>query len=220
VSLRTRFPAGDVAELRVLQQRVRSLLDPTALAPGWHHDVVDPERVVETFDLWVRDGFRLRLHHHVGPAGVACVMWGFRGDAEEPTDWDAHSGAHLPPPPASALDNPLEAVAGAPGAWSFLCASVLARELAALGATGAFAGWTKQTLVDETLPPVAPQAWRQDAPDDPRPLVIEDNNGTTVRFLTHRPDPARVYRHEDRYPGDDLDAHARQVLLAAEDGSA
>lgn len=197
MSLRTRFPASDVAELRAMQTRARSLLDPAGLEPGWNEDRVDVERVVEAFDLWVRDGYTLRVRHHVGPEGIRCLVDGVR-DPDLP------------------LDNPLEAVAGEPGAWPFLCASVLARELAALGTTGAHARWTKHVVCDGSLPTLPPEAWRHDPPDDARPLVIEDNNGTTVRFLTVRTDPTRVYRQDDRYPGDDFDAHARQILWAAE----
>jgi len=220
VSLKTYFPAGDVRELTRFQAKARDRVDTTGLDVGWHHEILPADPTVEAFDLWIRDGFGIQVHHHVSRDGVACVSWGLAHSLEVDVDWDRWSGSNPPPTPLGVLPNAMEAVAGEPGAWPYLCASVVARELDELGTTGAFQNWSKHHLCDGTPPPGTERAdfWRIDPPSDLRPLVIEDNNGVTVRFFTRRDDPARLYLHEDRYARDDYDAARRDRLVGTAGG--
>ncbi|NNM32104.1 MAG: hypothetical protein HKO53_03520 [Gemmatimonadetes bacterium] len=214
MSLRTVFPPRDVAELMRMRTRAQERARlPSGLSPGWHSDLVDPVQVIEAFDLWLRDDVHARTHHHVSTEGVRGVVWVCSGRLDpsvEPPPW---SGREDPPRPANWVE-PMEAVGFAPGAWSFLCASVLVRELDELGHTGAFARWSKRELCDGSLPvPVGIDFWDADPPADLRPEVIEDSIGTTVRFHTFRRDPLVVYRHEDRFTEDDLAASSRERIV-------
>jgi hypothetical protein len=100
-----------------------------------------------------------------------------------------------------------EALDGDGTPWSYLCASVLRRELetalgVALEAAAALGAppWSVQTLVDSEPPGTAGWSWRGACPTDWRLLVMEDTRRVLVRFMTTAP-PAgpAVLLHEDWY---------------------
>jgi len=108
--------------------------------------------------------------------------------------------------PSERYDDPFELVDGEPGGWTYLCASILRRELHELGRTGAHAHWSSHRLcaeLDARLDPAIPE--------DLRAEVIEDNTRVTVRF--HSLHGGSLFLHEDRYRAEGFEHLSRDRVI-------
>ena len=140
-------------------------------------------------------------------------------DAEfpEPQDCPRLRGVflELPKPPA-ALDDFMDAVDGNGSAWSYICASILAREPAEFGVMWHGCDWDTHTILGANpwnrpkekeesdtgrpMGPVSEWLWKYRPPKAWSPRVDERDNAVVVTFLTYSGlGQAAIYRYIDTY---------------------
>lgn len=133
----------------------------------------------------------------------------------DPEECPRLQGAFLgPPKPSLALDNVMGAIDGDGTPWSYTCASVLARELAAFGSMWHGCVWSTHRIHDadpwggnhqdrkgDMMGPIAPAAdwdWVQPGPIDWRQQDVQDGDRHTVTVLTCSGLPQEgISRHTD-----------------------
>lgn len=219
----TRFPAVAINRLR---QRAREIAATGQESPArGSRQPVDPMEVVAVFPpLRVREGFVLRAVP-VGDGRVA----GLRVRAL-PLD---------PAGPPSALDDFMAAVCGDGSPWSYLCASVLARELSALGADQPRGSWRThvilgsdpwgaagdpdgRSMLGAASAPAAEWRWvrPRPLPGDWQPRVVEQGRSVTVELVTWSTlGGEAIYRSSDWFERGDYRFLAKQAVVATGRGS-
>jgi hypothetical protein len=189
---------GDINRLRRRAQRAAS--QPSSLPEGWSISPVDPMGVLAVFStLRIKPGFTLRAYQFIDGGNGNGVVWAMPSNAPFPPP-DACprvEGAFLrPPKPADALDDAMQAISGDGSPFSYLSASVLARELGEFGAQWHGISWGRQRIIDRTPPnrlsgstmwpePGASGSrwtWREPVSREWRPQIDHTGDGVTVRF--------------------------------------
>jgi hypothetical protein len=207
-----RFEPQQVADVRARAEQARQM-KPVERGP-WQHAPVDPARVVAAFApaLRLRAGVRLHAYARQDGLGGGGRTFAFPAGVRPP---DPESclvdGVPAPPGAIAELRSCLE---GDGSPWSYLCASLCARELWETGALWHAQDWTHHVLVMEeppgcsdprlkaltTIPvggppPFVPQTplaggWFLSAkstgwPSDWRPEVIEEGERIEVRMCLY-----------------------------------
>jgi hypothetical protein len=141
-------------------------------------------------------------------------------DFPDPADCPRLEDAFLEPPkPPLALDNVMDAIDGDGSPWSYMCASILARELAEFGAMWHGCSWSTHTVLDANpwesakgkkksdvgrwLTPLSEWKWSHRPPETWNPSVVDGDDEAVVRFYTYSElGQETIYRHTDTYqPG-------------------
>ncbi len=139
------FPVTTVNRLRRRAEKARAIeLD--ELVGGWQLCPVDPMELLAMFKpLRIKAGFVLRAYVYRSGSDANGVVWALPKDAplpevhtDENTPWEqamfAMFGRIDQPRPPGALDDVMQAIEGDGSPWSFVCASLFAREAAEFGA--------------------------------------------------------------------------------------
>ena len=147
----TTFP---LTKLQRLRKRAATLARPSRDGPeGWSKSNVDPMKVLAVFkeSLWIKDGLILRAYQfRDGMGNGNGVVWAMPVDADcpEPSECRRQRDRFLQPPkPPAALADMMKAIDGDGSPWSYLCASLLARELAEFGAMWHGCGWSEHAIL-------------------------------------------------------------------------
>ena len=219
------FELSAVADLRRRSAGATELSPP--LTEGWSRDAPDPERLLAVFDaLWLRDGYRLRAYQYVAGGNGNAVVYALPADApiREPDECGSGSVSPVPgvvlatPRPPEALDDLMEAIEGDRSPWSYLCASLFAREAQELGALWHGRSWSDtavlgadpwgenpnatppQTDYDRPGTPRSEWQWTAAEPEEWRPQVRLGEDGIEVSFVTFAAiGRESLWRHVDRY---------------------
>lgn len=215
------FRAKKIAELR---QRIRKAArPPEECTEGWSKSIVDPMVVLAVCKpLYIKEGFVLRAYQYREDGNGNGFVWAMPLDAEfpEPQECPRLQGVFLEPPkPPAALDDFMDAIDGDRSPWSYMCASILAYELAEFGVMWHGCHWDTHTVLganpwntvkgevesDTGRPtgPVSKWTWMERPPRGWSPRVSEDEYGTVVTFFTFSGlGQEAIYRHTDTYkPG-------------------
>ena len=202
----TTFPLID---LQSLHKTAATLAKPSRDTPtGWSKSTVDPMAVLAVFEsLWIKDGFVLRAYQYSDTDGHGIVL-AMPADAEFP-----EPNPRPPLNPLDTLDDVMEAIDGDHSPQSYLCTSLLCRELREFGAIWHRCDWgthtilgenpfkTKKRVLGETHS-CDPRGWKwhEPEPTEWRPLVTEEKNDFSVTFFTYSGlGQNTVYRHEDTF---------------------
>ena len=121
--------------------------------------------------LWIKDGYILRAYQFREGGNGNGVVWAMPVDAEfpEPDKCPRVKDAFLEPPkPPAALDDVMKAIDGDGSPWSYLCASLLCRELSEFGAMWHGCSWDTHAILGENpfrakegnTPNCDPAAWK------------------------------------------------------------
>lgn len=107
-----------------------------------------------------------------------------------------------PSPPSMALGNIAEVIIGDRTPWSYLCASILVRELFEVGAFGHGTHWAAFHVLDE--PPETsdgqPWQWQGTKPESWSPVVNVNETSVKVEFFTYCGlGSERITHHQDIY---------------------
>ena len=231
---RETFSLADVQLLRSRARQAATL--PNDVPEGWSKSTIDPMAVLAVFDsLWIKPGYQLRAFQFRERSNGNGFVWAMPAEADlpEPRECPRVSGVHFlnPHKPPAALDDVMEAVQGDGSPWSYLCASLLARELGEFGAVWHGCDWSLHTILGENplqYPANSGGRYRLGPPDEwtwlePTPrlwqpqvavrgisffgrsarLPLLGGRKVEVTFFTFSElDVEAIYRHIDRYlPG-------------------
>lgn len=228
----TYFPIDKVVEVRDAAESARGH-GARGTAPGWEESKLDPMRVVEVFDpLRVKPGFKLISYQRSGSLGIGGngFVWaipeyqGYPGLGQCVTVNPPKVGFLSPkeldqetPRPPEALDYAMDAIEGDGAPWSYLCASILARELAEFGAWWHGQDWTTHRILggDPWSFPAPKEGkcfrdmprtdesewhWLETKPAEWRPRVSEEGDQVTVTFYSVTGHGwERIVLHQDGY---------------------
>jgi len=212
------FPAKKIAQLRRRASTAAEL--PDEVPEGWSKSAIDPMAVLALFKpLRIKDGYVLRAYQFRSGGNGNGFVWAMPVDAEfpDPEECPRQKGVFLAPPkPPLALDNVMDAIDGDGSPWSYMCASILARELAEFGAMWHGCDWNTHRILDanpwednedtqtdgvtEEMPPTAEREWIQPKPTHWKPQVVSEGEQVIVTFLTYSGlGQEAIYQHRDVY---------------------
>jgi hypothetical protein len=168
--------------------------------------------------LWIKDGYILRAYQFRDDGNGNGVVWAMPVDAPFPDPESCpclEDGFLQPPKPSDALGDVMETIDGDKSPWSYLCASVLARELHEFGAIWHGCSWGTHTILgkdpwkgsrrnrdsmDFPSGNTTQWKWREPRPTEWQPQVTEDGRKITVTFYTFSGlGQEAIYRHKDSY---------------------
>ncbi len=143
------FPATKVEQLRKQAGKAAEL--PEDVPSGWSKSPVDPMALLAVFKpLHIKDGYILRAYQFREGGNGNGFVWAMPVDADFP---DPEACPRLenvvlePPVPPAALDDYMNAIDGDGTPWSYMCASILAREMAEFGAMWHGCDWDTHTIL-------------------------------------------------------------------------
>ena len=231
----TAFPAARINRLRTLAAEARRV--PEEPPDGWSKSVADPAAVVAVFPpLHVRPGYVLRAYQFRSGGNGNGFVWAMPADSPfpAPDDCPRLTDQFLnPPKPESALNDYMGCISGDETPWSYICASVLKRELGEFGALWHGCSWGTHTILGrdpfgsrpspelpESVAALEEWLWSEPCPDQWRPRVMHDESGTVmVRFLTYSAlGEQRIVRHEDTYGAGSYRCESQDKVLATAPG--
>jgi len=233
------FPAKKINRIRKRAGKAAEL--PDNGPSGWSKSKVDPMSVLAVFKpLRIKDGFVLRAYQFREGGNGNGFVWAMPVDAEFPAPEDCPRLENIflePPKPPAALDDYMDAVDGDSSPWSYLCASLLARELAEFGAMWHGCNWSTHAIVDEspcktverseeydpdeeTTPSPDEWKWLESEPAEWSPQVSQEDERVTVTFITHSGlGEEAIYRNIDVYtPGEYRFKPERQQIATGPGG--
>ncbi len=219
------FPVERIQQLRTRAEKARSL--PGGLPEGWSKSLVDPMQILQVFGcLRVKKGFTLRGYVYDQLILGTGQVWAMPIDAAFP---EPNSLPGFPPKPPRALDHVMDGIVSDGSPCSYLCASILSRELAEFGARWHGCTWTTHMLIGANplesgvrvgavssddarndyakgeLPTAGRNGWNwlSTTPNQWHPSVRVGPQAVTVIFFTYSPlGQEGIYRHTDTYvPG-------------------
>ncbi len=214
------FAAEKITQLRKQAGKAAEL--PEDVPSGWSKSLVDPMDLLAVFEpLRIKDGYILRAFQFREGGNGNGFVWAMPLDADFPNPEECPRLANVflePPVPPAALDDPMEAIDGDGSPWSYICASILAREMAEFGAMWHGCNWdTHRILGSDPLQDLGPEPsddsrvlgtevdWNWDGPRPKRwnPRVSQGSKAVKVKFFTHSGlGQEAIYRHTDTYqPG-------------------
>jgi hypothetical protein len=184
---------------------------------GWRKSPVDPMGLLRVFPaLNLKPGYVLRAYSFFDGGNGNTVVYVVPEDAPfpEPQDCPPNTEHFLDAPiPPGANERVAHFIEGDGSPWSYMCASILVRELAEFGALWHGCAWSTHTILgshpaerrQKCMQMGDPETWNwlEPAPSDWRPCVAGRDGRVTVTFYTHTALGAeRVIRHVDTYePG-------------------
>jgi hypothetical protein len=211
------FPAKKVEHLRKQAGKAAEL--PEGVPSGWSKSLVDPMALLAVFEpLRLKDGYTLRAYQFREGGNGNGFVWALPVDADFPDPEDCPRLANIflePPKPPAALDDFMEAIDGDGTPWSYICASILAREMAEFGAMWHGCDWDTHTILgvdplknagadasDDSRVMGSEADWQWDGTRPKRwnPRVSQGSETVKVKFFTHSGlGQEAVYRHTDTY---------------------
>lgn len=202
----TRFSVEQVA---ALLGRARSVVEYSAEGlEGWTLSDADPEKILAAFApaLRIKPGTALRGYQYRAGGNGNGIVYAVPRDTLLPDCFvmgiDRYDLYTPPPPPSDALESVMHAVEGDGSAWSYLCASLLVRELGEFGAIWHGVSWGTHSLhPDSELEPV---------------VSVEDGRATVTFHTSSGLDQERVFRHVDVYTLGSVCGVTRDEVISAE----
>jgi len=216
------FPVEKVQELRRRAERACQVR--RKCPEGWSKSKVNPMKLLFSFpSLRLKKGLVLRAYQFQAEGNGNGIVWAMPENLSFP---DPKACSRLkdrflkPPRPLGALDDVMEAIEGDGSPWSYLSASVFAREVAEFGAMWHGCSWSTHVILGKDpwsfpqrsarrMPLEAPSGdpsdwrWLESKPLKWRVEVCADSSIVTVTFYTFsRLVREAIYRHLDTYkPG-------------------
>lgn len=233
------FSAGKAIYL--LRRARKASKFPDEIEYGWAKSVVDPMQLLPPFkSLRLREGIVLRAYQvRGGFAGNGFVFAVPKGAPfPDPEEWGVDlAKLYYPPAPPGALDNVMEAIDGDGTPWSYLSASLLARELAEFGAFWHACNWSTHEIMDEkafirqtnrySRKPsedsndpcdIAPEIrkWLEPKPEEWDPIVRVGDDLIIVSFYSFNEfNVAGIFRQVDVYnPGSYKASTSEEIMIA------
>jgi hypothetical protein len=172
--------------------------------------------------LRLKVGFVLRAYHFRSGGNGNGLLFAAPTDAPflNPTQCDRDLAKFAKPPiPPSAVSDLMSVIEGDGSPWSYLCASIFAREAAEFGALWHGCTWSDHWIIDaqpakDEEPPETWQ-WFEAEPQEWRPTVTTGADRITVTFHTYSGQGgSHITRRVDTYQPDSYCFEADSVVLA------
>jgi len=190
------FPITKLRKLRKLAEKARSV--PEDVPEGWSRSQVRLERLLEPFEsLRLAEGWKLCAYQFREGGNGNGVVWALLEDAAvpEPEDCPRVEAAFLSPPKPRGARDLMSVIEGDGSPWSYLSASLLAREAGEFGAMWHGLSWSVEEMLwrpPAELAEVDPAAetedslwrWMGPSPECWRPSCSFDFETICVAFLT------------------------------------
>lgn len=143
-----------LAKVQQLRTRAAKLAQPRRNVPeDWSISAVDPMTVLAVFKpLRIKEGYILRAYQFCSGGNGNGFVWAMPTDADfpDPEQCPRLEDVFLEPPkPPAALDDAMEAIDGDGSPWSYLCASLLCRQLREFGAMWHGCDWSTHSILGE-----------------------------------------------------------------------
>lgn len=235
------FPTRKVVDL--IRKARKAAEVPLNGPEGWSRSSVDPMGLLETFrPLRIKAGFVLRAYQFRSGGNGNGVVYAMAADLPfpEPDECEHDLQRFLEPPvPNGALGQIMEAVEGDRSLWSYLAASILARELAEFGAIWHGCNWSTHDILGkdpisiegragprrkaphDTISDFDPRGWTwvEKRPTEWRPTTTVRTNSIRVVFHTYNGlGENGIYRHIDTYKRDSYCPTSQSLVLARGEG--
>lgn len=228
MSTRRTFSASRVNYLRGRAERVARA---EAQGPdGWSKSEVDPMALLALFTpLRLKAGLVLRAYQYRAGGNGNGVVWAVPAETPfpEPSECELMEDGFLAAPrPPFALPDVMAAIEGDGSPWSYVCASVFAREAEEFGALWHGTGqwgvsnvmggdpWADE-LAEGPRTPVEEWAWKAVPPQDWRPAVTRDSENTTAVIYAYTAlGQEQIYRIVDVYPAGSYQPHTQSATIA------
>lgn len=237
------FDVRDVARLR--ERATEAARVPLEGTDGWTKSATDPMKLLSVFEpLRLKEGFVLRAYQYRSGGNGNGIVFAMPDGSPFPAPDECrpeppeHSEDREPVPfPAKAQLDMMSLIEGDGEPWSYVLASLLARELWEFGALWHGCSWDAHTILGEN-PLTSSRKSRRDRPDDwpdcdpkhwkwekrkPRqwqPTVGKDSGRVLVRFFTYSGlGQEAIYRHLDTYePGSYTFETERTIIARGREG--
>ncbi len=223
----TTFTVARLDSLRTKPGRKTDLLE--KLPNGWSISPLDPTTVLVPFtSLRLRPGYVLRAYQFKEGGNGNAVVWAMPVKAEfpDPKLCPRLQGVFLKPPkPPGALDNTMAAIEGDGTPWSYICASLLARELGEFVALWHGHQWSAHDILEAKPSETTDrqqirsqkEAWQWSEPEPAvwKPRVHVADDVITVTFFTHTAlGQERIIRHTDTFKAGNYQFAMQEKVLA------
>ena len=228
------FPIHKIKKLRINAEKIRKVDDRGS--EGWSKSTVNPMELLSIFNtLWLKKGLVLRAYQFREGGNGNGIVWAMPEDLTfpDPESCDKLIDRFLEPPkPPGAIDNIMESVEGDGSPWSYLSASLFAREAAEFGALWHGSSWSTHEILGEA-PSQFPYGkasrrgiedpdhnhdewkWLEAKPEEWMPMVCEEGNVITVVFYTFSGLGGHgIYRHLDTYEKGQYQFKTEKKLIA------
>ncbi|MYC67235.1 MAG: hypothetical protein F4X12_12970 [Acidobacteriia bacterium] len=222
------FSISRVNRLRNAAARARAPVAPTEpvepdapwLEPeereGWSISDCDPNNLLGVFKaLRLRAGFAVHAYEFRAGGNGNGIIWAVPADAPllAPEDCPRLRGAFLDPPKPPGAIPLMEAIDGDGSPWSYLSASILAREAAEFGARWHGCVWSDQKIIGKP-PREGGWGWRRPVPRVWTPTYAETGPTRTIVLYIRNPvGMATIYRATDTYSVDSYDCETETEEL-------
>lgn len=234
----TYFPIARVRALRERAERARRL--PESISEGWNRSRLDPMRLLSAFPaLGLNEGYILRAYQYRSGGNGNGIVWAMPRDADFPAAEEfprLEENFLQPPKPPSAIDDVMQVIDGDGSPWSYLEASLFAREVAEFGAMLHGVSWGAYKILGEDPwqggpdgdladirrhPAAGPDEWewRDDSPADWRPSVTRIANEWLVQFIIYTGlGGQRIALSKDRYGAEGYQFESEVSVVASGPG--
>lgn len=192
---------------------------PLEAAAGWSRSAGDPKTIVDATDiLRVKPEYKLVGYQYRAGGNGNGVVWALPASAPVPEPYECETLEDEfanPPRPTEAL-HAMDVIEGDGSPWSYLAASLLAREFLEFGAMWHGIGWGTHEIIcrDPWSKPQRPTSslregphtpidqwtWMEQPPEDWRPTVKVARDSIVVTFFTFSAMGVEtITRSEDTY---------------------
>ena len=192
---------------------------PLETAAGWSRSAGDPSVIVDATEiLGVQPGYKLVAYRYRAGGNGNGVVWALpeNADAPPPELCETLEDEFANPPRPAEATHPMDVIEGDGSPWSYLVASLLARQFLEYGAMWHGVGWGTHEIIcrDPWRNPQRPTSslregphtptdqwnWMEPPPDDWRPSVKVEAASVVVTFFTFSGMGVEtITRNEDRF---------------------
>ena len=196
---------------------------------GWFRSSVDPEKLLGVFKaLRLKEGFGLRAYEFRSGGNGNGVIWAVPVDAPvlEPDECPKLEGVFLGPPKPPGAVELMSVIEGDGSPWSYLSASILAREAVEFGAVWHGCSWDDHTILGkppwemaklaDDVQPEEMWEWQGAVPDTRLPTYKEQGETKEITLHVYTGlGQQQIYCETDTYqPGSyDLETKVEVVSL-------
>lgn len=249
----TTFDFKDINKLRANSSKVAEDFGRDHYPEGWNKSRTDPEKLLSVFrPLTLKKGYTLRSYIWQDSIGGFGIVWAMPIGSNYPKPSECISRIDhtfmlsviredlihedLPKPPDALLDI-MQAIEGDRTEWSYLCASIFAREAAEFGAWWHGLRWRTHKILNSepleseehyndndsmSLLPEYPRSWKWlvPKPEEWRPTVDVDTDKKriTVSFYSSTnfigEGGGAIYHHEDSFNAGSYSFNTKREIVA------